>query len=197
MIQMFLSVILLIVMAFFAIAALAFGILALLRRRNETQKIVFGILAFVFFMIVVVIWNVNTSLFEAESTDMEKNVGAFECNFGFAPPATINEINVKNFTLHDASVHWMAFTYDSLVLNKILVHDSPLDTVYRGTLRYIELCGQLTNGCTNCPDWLCLPDGSTTVIYYRKNFLKHAFSEYHLWAVPNKKMIYLEVSYFD
>jgi len=133
----------------------------------------------------------------AETTDREKSVGAFEDNFGFKPPESIKEIKHKNFTMGDAFAHWMTFTYDSIVFNKILTHDQPLNTAYIGTTKYGEINLSLKEGCANCPDWLKLPNVNTSKIYFKNGFLNHSSSEYYLWIDSKEKMVYLEVSHFD
>jgi len=99
--------------------------------------------------------------------------------------------------MYDASAHWMAFTYDSVVFKKILNHDQPLDTSYIGTQKYGEISSSLKQGCANCPKWLELPNSNTTKIFFKKDFLRHSSSEYYLWVDSKKKMVFLEVSYFD
>lgn len=133
----------------------------------------------------------------AETTDREKSIGAFQDNFGFTPPESVKEIWHKNFSMRDAFAHWMAFTYDSIVFNKILTHDQPLDTAFIGTTKYGEINLSLKEGCANCPDWLELPNVNTSKIYFKKDFLNHSSSEYYLWVDSKEKMVYLEVSYFD
>lgn len=133
----------------------------------------------------------------AETSDREKSAGAFEDNFGFKPPESVKEIKHKNYIIYDSFVHWMAFTYDSVVFNKILVHDQPLDTAYVNTPEYNEMTQALEKGCANCPNWFKLPSTNTSRIYFKKDFLKHTSSEYHLWVDVSEKMVYLEVSYFD
>lgn len=122
---------------------------------------------------------------------------AFIDNFGFPPPDSVTEIKVKNYDMYDASAHWMAFTYDPIVFNKILSHDQPLDTAFIGTQKYDEIDLSLKKGCANCPGWLGLPNPNTPKIFFKKDFLNHSSSEYYLWVDTKEKMVYLEVSYFD
>jgi hypothetical protein len=164
-------------------------------RKKKTSFKVYISLSAVFLTATFFLY--TNDLVSGETTDREKAVGAFVDNFGFKPPDSVTEIKIKNYEMYDACAHWMAFTYDSGVFNKILAHDQPLDTANLGTQKYSEINSSLKQGCANCPDWLELPNINTSKIYFKNNFLNHSSSDYYLWVDSKEKMVYLEVSYFD
>ena len=175
--------------------SIVFIVLAIARRKNKIRLVVFSILAIVF--IIATYFFSTNDLVSVETTDREKAAPAFEENFGFKPPNSIKEIKLKNYSMYDDSAHWMAFTYDSIVFNKILSHDQPLVTACFGTQKYREINLSLKERCANCPDWLELPSDNTSKIFFKKGFLRHSSSEYYLWVNLIEKRVYLEVSYFD
>jgi len=131
-----------------------------------------------------------------ESEDREKLSSSFEKNFGFKPPNSIKEIKLKNWGLYDAAVHWMAFTYDSNVLSKIIVHDKPLKIASYNSSEFLKIVDEIRKSKHN-PEWLDIPGVKTERIYYKRNFLTHTFSEYYLWTNKESKMTFLFVHYFD
>jgi len=120
---------------------------------------------------------------------------AFESNFGFEPPPSVEEIKLKNFFLYDASTHWMSFTYDSIVFEKILLHDQPLLIAIPNTSEHAEIISELAKENPNTPDWSIAPFSGTDKIYYKRDFLDHTLSEYYLWR--SNDMVHLMVHYFD
>ena len=195
MIQGLLYIIQLVAIVVFFLLTLLFATLAIVKRKKKTPFIVYVSLTAVFLIALFFTWRID--LFTAEASDREKSVGAFEDNFGFEPPNSVKEIKHKNLSIYDTDAHWMTFTYDSVVLDKILIHDQPLDTAYLGTPKYGEINFALRQGCANCPDWFELPNTNTPRIYFKENFLQASFSEYQLWVDKKEKMIYLHVYYFN
>jgi energy-coupling factor transporter transmembrane protein EcfT len=195
LITLLLYTIYLIVLIACCILSILFIVLAIVRRKKKTRLIVCSTLATFFIIATYFLWTID--VLSAETTDREKATVAFEENFGFKPPNSIKEIKLKNYNIYDASAHWMTFTYDSVVFNKILSHDQPLEIAYLGTQKYREINSSLKQGCANCPDWLELPNSNTSKIFFKKDFLQHSSSEYYLWINPIERRVYLEVSYFD
>ena len=131
----------------------------------------------------------------SESEDREKLVSAFKENFGFTPPKSVETIKLKNLTIYDTRVHWMSFTYDSTVLNKIIAHDQPLNVAESHSSKFQGIIEDLKKNANN-PNWLVLPNDKTDRIYYKKDFLAHTFSEYFLWTNHEKEQIFLFVQFF-
>jgi hypothetical protein len=129
-----------------------------------------------------------------ESKNREELISAFENNFGFKPPKSVKEIKEKRYGIYDTAVYWMSFTYDSIVYKKILAHDQPLQIAYKNTTEFNEASKEISES-VNSPNWFKLPKFTTEKIHYKKNFLKHTFSEYYIWT--NKKTTFLYVHYFD
>lgn len=192
---MFLYVLKLFVMAFLGVASIGFITLAVIKRKERRQLALYLTLSIIFILATVKVSLVD--LFSAETVNREAAVDAFEANFGFKPPDSVDDIKLKNFAIYDSYVHWMAFTYDSAVVHEILVHDQPLDTADRDTPKFDEILKKLEKGCSNCPDWLEVPNSNVVQIYYKMDFLKHTSSEYYLWVDNVRKTVYLQVSYFD
>lgn len=195
MISLLLHIIHLFVVAFCFLLSILFIVRALSSRKKKMAFAVYCALSTIFIIATCFLWKIDFA--GGETTDRSKAIGAFESNFGFKPPSSIKEIKIKNYSMYDASVHWMAFSYDSVIFHRILNHDQPLDTAFRGTQKYSELKISLTESCENCPDWLQLPNIYTDKIFLKKNFLSHSSSEYFLWVNTKERMVYLEVSYFD
>jgi hypothetical protein len=195
MIQGLLYIIQLLAIVFFGVLAIVFLILAIVNVKNLKKRIVFLVVFLVVLTTTLLIWNID--LYGTESTDREDLVSAFESNFGFKPPESIKEIKVKNFSIYDSNVHWMAFTYEPSVFNQILVHEKPLEIAYNNTPKYNKIIKKLKENCSNCPDWLETSNNNVSKIYFKNNFLNHSSSEYYLWLDHKEKMVYLEVSYFD
>ncbi len=131
-----------------------------------------------------------------ESQDREKLISSFEDNFGFKPPDSVKEINLKNWGLYDTTVQWMAFTYDLNTFKKVTIHDQPLNIALNNTSEFYAIIEEIQKSVNN-PDWLDLPNKDTNQIYYKKDFLDHTFSEYYLWTNKETKMTFLFVHYFD
>ena len=131
-----------------------------------------------------------------ESEDREKLISSFQDNFGFKPPSSVEKIKLKNWGLYDTDVHWMAFTYDSIVMEKIIAHDQPLDIAFKNSSEFNHIIEEIKKSVNN-PKWLELPNAGTERIYLKKDFLDHTFSEYYLWTNNESRMTYLFVHYFD
>ncbi len=131
-----------------------------------------------------------------ESENRDKLISSFEDNFGFQPPNSVEKIKLKNWGLYDTDVHWMAFTYDSSVMEKIIAHDQPLNIALNNTSEFKEITENIKKSVHN-PKWLELPNSSTKQIYFKKDFIEEkSFSEYYLWANPESGMTYLFVHSF-
>lgn len=195
MIQILLLIIQYILVGCFSVVAASLFVLAILNRRERRAKYVFFPISLVFIGISIFIWNID--LTGVEPIEKDEVESAFERNFGFLPPASIKEIKVKNFNLYDASACWMNFTYDSLVLNKIIDTDTTLKIAERYSKEFEHAMFELHKENPNSPDWLKAPERNTDKIYYKKNYLKHNYSDCYLWVDKTSKMVYLRVSYFD
>lgn len=152
------------------------------------------ILSVIFGVFALFIFNIDIT--SAEATDRQDSIPAFESNFGFEPPQSVLEIKHKNWGLYDSQVHWMTFTYDSKVLNKIIDHDKPLNIAENNSSEYQNIIEELKNDAHH-PKWFKVPVNNTDRIYYKKDFLDHTFSEYYLWVDKDSKMTFLYVHYFD
>jgi hypothetical protein len=98
--------------------------------------------------------------------------------------------------MYDTQVHWMSFTYDSKVLDKIITHDKPLNIAEKNSYEYQNIIGDLKKDVHH-PDWLIIPNDKTDRIYYKKDFLDHTFIEYYLWTDKQIEMTFLYVHFFD
>ena len=58
-----------------------------------------------------------------ESENKEELISAFQDNFGFKPPKSVEKLKLKNWKLYDTNVHWMAFTFNAMVMEKRIKHD--------------------------------------------------------------------------
>jgi amino acid transporter len=134
LVQGLLFIIQLVAIVYLILLTLLFTTLAILKRKNRRQLLIYISLTPVVLVALFFTWRID--VFTAETSDREKSVGAFEDNFGFKPPNSVKEIKHKNLGIYDTDAHWMAFTYDSVVLYKILIHDQPLDTTYLGSAKY-------------------------------------------------------------
>ena len=85
------------------------------------------------FRVILLILLISSSC-AYESQNREKLVSSFEDNFGFKPPESIKKIKLKNRGYFDFQVHYMSFTYDSNVLEKIIAHDQPLNIAENNAL---------------------------------------------------------------
>jgi|TARA_B110000037_G_C16895319_1_gene413939 hypothetical protein len=131
-----------------------------------------------------------------ESQNREKLISSFEDNFGFKPPESIKKIKLKNRGYFDFEVHYMSFTYDSKVLEKIIAHDQPLNIAESNNVKFGTIVEDLKKDA-NPPSWLELPNKNVDRIYYKNDFLDHTFSEYYLWTNKETEMTYLYVHFFD
>lgn len=195
MITLFLSILQIILLLAGILIFILFFAIAIIRKKKERPFKTYLTLSIVFFIVTLYLW--RTDFIGYETTDTKEAILAFENNFGFKPPESVRELKLKDYCMYDACAQWMAFTFDSVVLNKILEHDQGLDTAVKGTPTYYKISTALQQGCANCPDWMELPNSNTPKLFYKKNFLNHASSEYYLWIDTKEKMVYLEVSYFD
>ena len=131
-----------------------------------------------------------------ESENREKLIPSFKDNFGFEPPKSVKEIKLKNWGLYDTDVHWMAFTYDPVVMKKIIEHDQPLEIALYNTSEFVAIKEEIRESVNN-PKWLELPDKNTKRIFYKKDFIERkTFSEYYLWTNTESEMTYLFVHSF-
>lgn len=131
-----------------------------------------------------------------ESQNREKLVSSFEDNFGFKPPESIEKIKLKNRGYFDFEVHYMSFTYDSKVLEKIITHNQPLNVAESNNMKFGTIIEDLEKDA-NPPSWLDLPNKNVDRIYYKNDFLDHTFSAYYLWTNKETEMTYLYVHFFD
>lgn len=131
-----------------------------------------------------------------ESQNREKLASSFEDNFGFKPPESVKKIKLKNRGYFDFQVHYMSFTYDLNVLEKIIAHDQPLKIAKSNTVKFGIIIEDLEKD-SSLPSWFDLPNINVDQIYYKNDFLDHNFSEYYLWTNKETKMIYLYVHFFD
>ena len=131
-----------------------------------------------------------------ESQNREKLESSFKDNFGFKPPKSIEKIKLKNWGMYDTQIHWMSFTYDSKVSDKIIAHDQPLNIAENNSPEFQNIIEELGEGAHH-PNWLIIPDDKTDRIYYKKDFLDHTFSEYYMWTDKQTKMTFLFVHFFD
>lgn len=131
-----------------------------------------------------------------QSQNREKLVSSFEDNFGFKPPESIKKIRLKNRGYFDFQVHYMSFTYDSDVLEKIIAHDQPLNIAETDNAKFGIIIEDLEKD-TGLPSWFDVPNKNVERIYYKSDFLDHTFSEYYLWTDKETEMTYLYVHFFD
>lgn len=195
MIQLFLILIKLVLGVLLAATAITFTVIAVGRRRKKRPFYLFTGIAVVAALLAYGVW--SYSLTSAESTDRAELVEAFHSNFGFYPPESVEEIKVKNIFIYDASGHWMAFTYDPVVFDRIMAHDQPLQIANAGTREFDAIIKDAYLKNQNRPDWAVTPDGRTSKIFFKKDFLDHTFSEYYLWVDSTEATVHLHVSYFD
>ncbi|WP_246431507.1 hypothetical protein [Winogradskyella flava] len=146
-------------------------------------------------LLILLVLSISSSC-AYESQNREKLVSSFEDNFGFKPPESIKEIKLKNRGYFDFQVHYMSFTYDSDVLEKIIAHDQPLNVVERNNVKFEIIIEDLKKD-PNYPKWFDIPDKNIDRIYYKTDFLDHTFSEYYLWTDKKTAMTYLYVHFFD
>lgn len=106
-----------------------------------------------------------------ESEDRKELITSFEDNFRFNPPSTIKKIKLKNWGMYDTDVHWMSFTYDPLVMKKIITNDQKLSFVLNNTSEFNNIIEEIKKSVHN-PSWLELPNNSTERIYYKKDFIE-------------------------
>ncbi len=195
MIQLLLYLIQLVVLALCFVMTIVFLVMGVINRKEKLKATIYYSLAMV--LIVATFFLLSIDLFSKETTNRQEATFAFKENFGFKPPDAVKKINLKNYSLRDYRAHWMAFTYDSIVFNKILRHDQALDTAYAGTQSYNDIVAALQEEDKNTPEWFVFPDHNAPKIYSKKNFLPHSSSNYYLWVDTREKMVYLEVIIFD
>jgi len=147
----------------------------------------------IFLILIILLTSYNCAY---ESQNREKLESSFEDNFGFKPPKSIKEIKLKNRGYFDFQVHYMSFTYDPNVLEKIIAHDQPLNIAEGNNVKFGIIIEDLEKD-GNPPSWLDLPNKNVDRIYYKNDFLDHAFSEYYLWTNKESEMTYLYVHFFD
>lgn len=195
MIQFFLILIKLILGVLLTAAAITLTVIAVRRWRKKRPFYLLTGLAVIAAVLAYGVW--NYSLTSAESTDRKELLEAFHSNFGFYPPESVKEIKVKNVFIYDASGHWMAFTYDPGVFDRVMAHDQPLQVASAGTREFDRIIKDAYLKNQNRPDWAVTPEGRAIRIFFKKDFLDHTFSEYYLWVDSTEAMVHLHVSYFD
>lgn len=131
-----------------------------------------------------------------ETENREKLESSFKENFGFKPPKSVKDMKTKHWGMYDTQVQWMSFTYNSKVFKKIIAHDQQLTLAKKNTSEYQNIIKTLENDAHH-PNWLKIPNNETDLIFYKKDFLDHTFSEYYLWTDNETKMTFLYVQYFD
>lgn len=194
-IQVLLVLLQLLAMGAFALVTIICTVLAIWRWRKKQPYYILAGVAVLTALLAVGVASVD--LTGGETTDREDSVEAFHQNFGFYPPDDVKEIMVKNYTMRDASSHWMAFTYVPRVYETIVENDQPLQTVYANTPDFNTIMHDAYLRNANTPDWTSSPKGRTGKILFKKGFLSHSFSEYYLWVDTTAAMVHLHVSYFD
>lgn len=182
-------------MAVFALATIICTILAIWRWRKKQPYYILAGIAVLTTLFAIGVGSIN--LTGSESTDRKDALEAFHQNFGFYPPDEVTEIMVKNYTMYDASGHWMAFTYVPQVFDAIVEKDQPLEVANANTAEFTSIVQDAYLKNANTPDWAVAPQGRATKILFKKNFLQHSFSEYYLWVDSTEAMVHLHVSYFD
>ncbi|MBL7940034.1 MAG: hypothetical protein JNL43_11800 [Flavobacteriales bacterium] len=195
MFQLFLILIKLVLGLLFTAAAITCAVISVRRWRGKRPFYLLSGLAVLAALLAYGVW--SYSLTSAESTDRTELVEAFHSNFGFYPPESVKEIKVKNVFIYDASGHWMAFTYDPAVFDRVMAHDQPLQIADAGTREFDTIIKDAYLKNQNRPDWAGTPDGRASRIFFKKDFLDHTFSEYYLWVDSTEAMVHLHVSYFD
>ncbi len=193
MVQVFLILTKFMVAGIFSMVSIIFLISTIIKwKKKNSFRLSFGLfMAFGLFALLTF----NIDLTSAEFTTREDSIGAFKDNFGFEPPETVENIKHKNFALYDASAHWMSFTYDSIVFEKIRLQDQPLSIADPNTNEHSQIINEFSRENPNAPEWWISPTSITGTIYYKKDFLNHTFSEYYLYRSGD--MIHLMVHYFD
>lgn len=194
MIQILLGLLQLLATGFFGLLAVVSLMLALVRWRRGQKPFLLATFAVGAGVLALFIWSFD--IFTAETTDRQKAAEAFHSNFGFHPPSSVRDIKVKNIAIYDAVGHYMAFTYEDWVFYDVLVHDHPLQKANAGSPEFNEIHDHYLKDA-NRPDWAVLPTGRTNVILYKKDFMRHSYSDYYLWVDTVENMVHLRVSYFD
>lgn len=194
MTQLFSMLVLFIIAGFMAIIAVLFLTKFIINSFQKKGKKLHFILFTIFAVAALLILNID--LTSTGSTNREGSVKAFHDNFGFDPPQTVKEIKHLNTFVYDVSGHWMSFTYDSMVLEKIISHDQPLSIALWNTIEHTELINSFEKRKSGFPQWSEAPSSNTEMIYYKENFLSRAFtSKYYLWR--SGEMVHLFVEYYD
>jgi hypothetical protein len=99
MVQLFLSILRLVALGFLFVVGLLLLFAAIKNWHNRNRKIIYSALTIVCVCILAYVW--STDLFSYESTNRDKCATAFEDNFGFEPPESIKEINLKNYRIYE------------------------------------------------------------------------------------------------
>lgn len=195
MVTIFLVLIKIIIASILGVTAIVFLVLTVLRFKQQKAKWVFLPLFMLFAVLAYLVFDYDTS--SSETANRQDAEPAFVSNFKFTPPPSVKEIKVKNHVIADAVVHWMGFTYDSLVLNRIVSEDTALLVAEQRSTEFEEAVLVIKEKNPNTPEWLHFTKETTRKIYYKKNFMNHTFSEFYLWVNKEDKMVYLYVSFFD
>lgn len=195
MIQLVLYLIKWLVMGLFGLSGAVLMVFAIIKRRDKVGKYVFIPLTILSFAVVALVWRFDLN--ESESTDREDLVAAFESNFGFTAPESVKEIKVKNYAMLDASGHWMSFTYDSLVFQKIVEADTVLKLADQNSSEFTEAMRETKEGSVNAPEWFDPLSERHMNVYFKKDFMAHTYSAFYLWRNKESNCVQLYVTYFD
>lgn len=158
------------------------------------SKVTYFLITTVCVALMVYLWNLN--LFSTESTNREDLIPAFESNFGFLPPEEVEEIKLKNYVIYDSDAHWMSFTYDSMVFDRILEHDQPLKLLGQDSVGFESVVNELASNQNN-PPWFLVNSRNTNKVYLKEDFLNSTRSEYYLWVDSENNMVNLFVGSSD
>lgn len=194
MIQIFLGIVQFLATGFFGILAVVLVVVVFVRWRRGRKPFLLAAFAVGAGVLALIIWSFD--IFTSETTDRQQAAEAFYSNFGFHPPSSVRDIKVKNITIRDAVGHYMAFTYEDWVFHDVMMHDQPLQTAKANSSEFNAINADHAKDA-NRPDWAVLPAGRTNVILYKKDFMRHSYSDYHLWVDTVENMVHLRVSYFD
>lgn len=176
------------------VVAIVFLVQAVRVKMWGKSKVTYFLITTVCVALMVYLWNLN--LFSYESTNREDLIPAFESNFGFLPPEEVEEIKPKNYVIYDSDAHWMSFTYDSMVFDRILEHDQPLKLLDQDSLGFESVVNELASNQNN-PPWFLVNSRNTNKVYLKEDFLNSTRSEYYLWVDSENNMVNLFVGSSD
>jgi energy-coupling factor transporter transmembrane protein EcfT len=182
----------------FALVGLIFLVITvvmIVKKKTKKQLAIFITATVIPIILSILVFNYDLS--SAESSNRDQIQPYFTSYFGLNIPQNLEIIRAKKWALYDTEAHWMCFSYEASFFNQMISSDSLLSLAKRNTFEYNEIVSQLERGDANHPSWLELPNEDTPVIYFKRDFMNHSFSEYYLWVDESKQMVYFETSYFD